>query len=206
MQGVIHRDLKADNVFISGGITKLADFGLAAYGTGAGGQVGAYAYQSPEQAQGKPYDGRNDVFALGCMLSELLTLKFVNERTSAPSAVFAMEFDAVRAAIAESTAISPFLGTRRCSCCCVQVDVKCAWGVWFMAVDFEVMSGGVWPGSMLARMLNFKQDDRPHAADVVALMAPWMPTYFAQLASTRAPAPLATPPGPSPLPPRMCQL
>ncbi len=68
VQGVVHRDMKADNVFLSHNRAKVADFGLATKGSGAGvsaGQVGAYAYQSPEQARGLPYDGRNDVYALG---------------------------------------------------------------------------------------------------------------------------------------------
>jgi serine/threonine protein kinase len=51
-QSVIHRDLKGDNIFMSDGHTKLADFGLAATAASAGGQVGAYAYQSPEQVRG----------------------------------------------------------------------------------------------------------------------------------------------------------
>lgn len=59
---------QGDNVFLRNGVAKLADFGLAQEG-GARGQAGAYAYESPEQARGEPYDGKNDVWALGTLLA-----------------------------------------------------------------------------------------------------------------------------------------
>lgn len=62
------------------GVAKLADFGLAAARQSITGQVGALAYESPEQADRQPYDGRNDVWALGCVITELVTLQFVWRR------------------------------------------------------------------------------------------------------------------------------
>ncbi|HWB76818.1 MAG TPA: serine/threonine-protein kinase [Nannocystaceae bacterium] len=85
--GVIHRDLKPANVFVStsrDGIEscKLIDFGIAKAVelsdeertlTKTGIVFGTPAYMSPEQARGEPLDGRSDMFALGMILSELLT-------------------------------------------------------------------------------------------------------------------------------------
>ncbi|QRK09871.1 serine/threonine protein kinase [Archangium violaceum] len=75
---VVHRDVSPHNVLISlDGAIKLSDFGIAKVqgeeNTRSGELKGKISYASPEAAAGRPLDARNDVFALGVVLFELLT-------------------------------------------------------------------------------------------------------------------------------------
>ena len=81
--GVVHRDLKPDNVFMVGGHhVKLLDFGIAKLTaptasapleyTLPGQAIGTPTYMAPEQARGGAIDGRTDVYALGALAFELL--------------------------------------------------------------------------------------------------------------------------------------
>jgi len=79
--GVIHRDLKPENVLITGdGRIKIVDFGIAQIEgpeatrlTRAGAMLGTPAYMAPEQLLGGTVDGRADLYAVGVVLSEMLT-------------------------------------------------------------------------------------------------------------------------------------
>jgi serine/threonine protein kinase len=86
--GVIHRDLKPDNIFVEpqadGTETaKILDFGVAkllnrddediGFQTAAGSVIGTPAYMSPEQAGGMTIDGRSDIYSLGAIMYELFT-------------------------------------------------------------------------------------------------------------------------------------
>jgi serine/threonine protein kinase len=78
-RGVIHRDIKPENILLDGDHAFVADFGLAKSLesvdeslTGTGIAVGTPAYMSPEQATGERVDRRSDVYALGCVLYEMI--------------------------------------------------------------------------------------------------------------------------------------
>ncbi len=77
--GLVHRDVSPQNVLIGyEGTIKLCDFGIVkavskSSHTQMGALKGKLQYMSPEQAYGKPVDGRSDIFAVGALLFEMLT-------------------------------------------------------------------------------------------------------------------------------------
>jgi eukaryotic-like serine/threonine-protein kinase len=103
-QGIVHRDLKPANVMLTAHGVKLLDFGLAALHpppapigggsadppTAAGTILGTLQYMSPEQLQGKPVDGRTDIFAVGAILYEMLTGRRAFEADSGAGVVAAV--------------------------------------------------------------------------------------------------------------------
>jgi eukaryotic-like serine/threonine-protein kinase len=91
--GVIHRDLKPDNVMAAGDRVVITDFGIARSSRGEpshtrGTVTGTPAYMAPEQLEGRELDGRADVYALGVAMFEMLTgeLPFVGDSAYAIAA------------------------------------------------------------------------------------------------------------------------
>jgi len=76
---ILHRDIKASNVFLDAHDNiKIGDLGLGKIlgeSRCALSQVGTPIYMSPEMCEGKPYDTKSDVWALGCLMFELASLK-----------------------------------------------------------------------------------------------------------------------------------
>ena len=80
--GVVHRDIKPANIMVEAGDrVKVTDFGIAKatesteHLTMTGSLLGTPSYMSPEQARGGDIDGRSDLFAVGCVLYEMLAGK-----------------------------------------------------------------------------------------------------------------------------------
>jgi len=127
--GIVHRDLKPENVLIGQNrIAKISDFGLAAIGARAelvaeesnedeiwsgtslkGGIAGTPLYMAPEQWQGTAnFDARTDIYAVGCILYELLTGRFLYPETTI-NALRSAHCNALLPDMSEIGWASPFL-------------------------------------------------------------------------------------------------
>ncbi len=114
-QGVLHRDIKTDNIMLRvDGTLKLMDFGIARFldetkVTMTGALVGSPAFMSPEQAREAPLDPRSDLFSVGTVLYNLVTgsLPFSG---SNPSLILKNVIEGNRPSVTELTpAVSPTL-------------------------------------------------------------------------------------------------
>jgi len=100
--GLIHRDLKPDNIVLeqveAERVAKVLDFGIARFFdesdhgrtplTGPGGILGTPYYMSPEQCRGEPAGPQSDVYALGCVLFQMATGRPPFEASSAPALLY----------------------------------------------------------------------------------------------------------------------
>ncbi|WP_437673476.1 protein kinase domain-containing protein [Sorangium sp. So ce131] len=87
-QGIIHRDIKLDNLFVeNGGRLKVLDFGIArmrdgvktAMRTRTGATLGTVSYMAPEQVRGISVDHRADLFAVGATMFRLIAKRRIHE-------------------------------------------------------------------------------------------------------------------------------
>jgi eukaryotic-like serine/threonine-protein kinase len=113
-QNVVHRDVKPENILLEEGHAVVADFGVARAVTAAvdsaltqtGMLIGTPAYMSPEQASDEPLDARCDIYALGCVLFEMLSGRppFTG---STPIAILAQRLTGPAPALAAVGAVVP---------------------------------------------------------------------------------------------------
>ncbi|MGK2859971.1 MAG: protein kinase domain-containing protein [Thermoanaerobaculia bacterium] len=127
-KGIVHRDIKPDNVVVAGQRVKVLDFGIAKrYGleagdtgsaksitefrTQAGIIIGTVQYMSPEQAMGQLLDGRSDIFSLGVVMYEALTGRLPFEGDSPALTLTRIIRDDPAHVRATRPGVSPKLGT-----------------------------------------------------------------------------------------------
>jgi eukaryotic-like serine/threonine-protein kinase len=117
-RGVVHRDIKPDNVMLTGRHAIVADFGVARAVSAAGGEklttvgvaLGTPAYMSPEQAMGEAdIDARSDIYSVGALAYEMLTGEPPFDRPTAQAILSAHVLEAPPDVRTKRTDVSPEL-------------------------------------------------------------------------------------------------
>ncbi len=115
-QGIIHRDIKPQNLLLDGdGVLKVMDFGVARLARGAPGRteagivVGTPAYMAPEQLMAEAVDARSDLYAAGVVLYECLTGRLPHAPGSLMSLIAKMLHEEPEPPISLNPAIPPAL-------------------------------------------------------------------------------------------------
>ncbi|MCR4340931.1 MAG: protein kinase [Gemmatimonadaceae bacterium] len=117
--GVIHRDIKPENILLHDGRAQVADFGIALAVSSAGGgtrmtetgmSLGTPHYMSPEQAMGeREISGKADIYALGCVLYEMLVGEPPFTGPSAQAIIARVVTEEPRSLVTQRRSVSPQL-------------------------------------------------------------------------------------------------
>jgi len=115
--GLVHRDVKPENVLLQGGHALVADFGIALALEHAGGErltrtgvaLGTPQYMAPEQASGGTIDARADVYALGTVLHEMLVGESPFSASSRAAVLWRVRNEPATALATHRLDVAPFL-------------------------------------------------------------------------------------------------
>jgi Tol biopolymer transport system component len=194
--GIVHRDLKPGNVMLTKSGAKLMDFGLArsaglpgAPGSGAsvgaltqsptqaqpltaeGTIVGTFQYMSPEQLEGKEADERSDIWALGCVLYEMITGQRAFEGKSQASLIAAIMTGEPRA-LTDLQPVAPSALDRVIRQCIQKDPVDRLQSAHDLAFALDLIGGGELRGAAASRDERVRGRVRwwwPGAAAVIVL-------------------------------------
>lgn len=159
--GIVHRDVSPQNILLSGqGAVKVADFGLvkvadSAVQTGSGVPIGKINYVAPEQSEHRALDARADVFSLGIVLWEMLTLKPLLSPDSPAQAAAQLKRCAFVAPSAHRSDVPQALDAAVMGCLARDVEARTP-SAKALSMQLSAILHETWPGygrEALARLL-----------------------------------------------------
>jgi len=173
-EGVIHRDLKPQNIMLSQqGRVVIMDFGLARTLTSSmtqtGALVGTMEYMSPEQALGKEIDARSDVFAIGLIFYELLTGRTPYQAETAIASLIKRSQE--QATPASEIDVSIPRDLSRIVSKCLERDFSQRYqGASEILTDLDAWAGGKGAVAKPSRLVTSRRGSYPLAATVLLLV------------------------------------